>query len=155
MAYKTSGSPRSPTATKGKWKGSYRLSQKRKKPVSSVKSRPQQTARKKRKFSALDEFRYCDSFETGEHPHYVFGEYGDDYASFGLTSTPKAEFSFSKLTKNPQPGKTKPSYIQHRYYLKNKKFYSKNTKKGWRFDSADLPLIRHLKKKARRDIRKK
>lgn len=155
MAYKTSGSPRSPTATKGKLKGSHRFSRQRKKSVSSVKSRPQQTARKKRKFRALDEFRYCFSYKAGKHPHYVFGEYGDEYASFGLTSTPKKEYKSSKLTKNPQSGKADPSHIQHKYHLTKKRYYSKKPMSSWRFDVADLPLIRHLKKKARRDIRKK
>lgn len=115
------------------------------------------TKKQKPKFRARNEFRYNHSKRAKNHPHYVFGEYGDRLASFGLTTSPKQQYPHTELTSNPdpKPKNGKKSYIQHDYHLTHANAYDSKPLQGWQFDEADLSVVRRLKKKARKAIRKK
>lgn len=101
---------------------------------------------KYRKYKVRNQFRYSKSKESGYHPHYIFGETQDRYISLGMTTHPKKNMKVSKI-KSPNPSYSGDQYIQHKIFKMKKTAYKKKREKGWNFDSADLPLIRHMKKK--------
>ena len=102
---------------------------------------------KPRKYKVRNQFRYAHTKQTGDHPHYIFGETNDKYISLVLTTHPKENMKYSKLTRSPNPNNKGDQYIQHKVFRIKKKHYGKKRLNGWSFDVLDLPLIRHLKKK--------
>ena len=107
------------------------------------------------RFYSRDEFRYCHSAQTGDHPHYVFGIVGKKYASFGLTTHPKPKYPTFSLHRSPNPNNYDPNFIQKKYFLLPITSYEKRPEVGWRFDSRDMPLIRKMKKQSRNLIQRK
>ena len=104
------------------------------------------TKKKKRKFVPRNQFRYSKSKSAGYHPHYIFGETENEYFSLGLTTHPKKNMKVSKIH-SANPDYNGDQYIQHKLFKMKKTKYASRRKNGWSFHPEDLPLIRHLKKK--------
>ena len=108
---------------------------------------------KPKKFKNRNQFRYSKSKKAGYHPHYIFGETKYDYISLGMTTHPKSKMRVSKI-KSPNPKYKGDQYIQHKVFKMKKTSYKSKREKGWSFSPIDLPLIRHLKKKYKKEKKK-
>jgi len=101
-----------------------------------------------RKYTPRSEFRYCFAKSAGgknnSHPHYIFGEKGNKYYSLGLTTHPNKKYPYYSLSYSPNPNCSDPQSVQIKPFIENKKFYSKKTKKNWKFNFNDMPIIRHI-----------
>ena len=100
-----------------------------------------------RNYKTRNQFRFSKNRKAGYHPHYIFGEEGGKYLSFGMTTHPKPKFKTSLLKESPNPNNKKDQFIQHKVFKMKKEQYAEKRLKGWSFSQEDLPLIRHLKKK--------
>lgn len=110
--------------------------------------------RQTRKYKPRNEFRYNNSWQAQGHPHYVFGETKTHYKSLGLTTTPKDDVPHYKLSKNPEPYNSDPSYLQFNVHSANKKYYD-DPLKGWNFAKEDMPVVRHTIKRYKKSTNRK
>ena len=110
--------------------------------------------RKTRKYIPRNEFRYNFSKHANGHPHYVFGETNTHYKSLGLTTTPKKEFPYYPLTRNPNPNDFEPSFLEYEIHSANKKHYG-DPLKDWSFSKEDMPVVRHTIKKYKKSTNRK
>lgn len=121
---------------------------------------PRRKNKQSRKYIPMNEFRYNNSPLAKGHPNYVFGKTrdGKKYKSFGITHSPDSRHIAYKLSKNPNPNDKRTAYVQDRVQTARVDFYSKRLN-GWRFDNADMPIVRHItkgyKKKTNRSSKKK
>lgn len=71
---------------------------------------------------------------------------------------PDSRYIAYKLSKNPNPNDKRIAYVQDRVQTARIDFYGKRLN-GWRFDKADMPIVRHItkgyKKKTNRSSKKK
>lgn len=88
------------------------------------------------------------------HPDYVFGKKNGRFKSFGLTHTPKAEHKSVELTGNPRPKDKKKSHLQVKVKTTPEKYMSPPLK-DWKFNSFDMGIVRHYKKKYKKSQNKK
>lgn len=107
-----------------------------------------------KKIIPMNSFRYNYSPSAEGHPQYVFGEKNNKYKSLGLTHHPKEKYKHTKLTSNPNPHDSDCSYLQHKVQTTNKKYFSEPML-NWKFNTKDLPLVRHLKKQYKKRSNKK
>lgn len=98
-----------------------------------------------RKYTPRHEIRVNTSKDAANHPQYVFGEKGNRYVAFGLTTHPKKKFKHSKLNVNPNPVDKRDSYIQYKVFHTQKEYYTEPLK-NWKISDSDMPLVRHMKK---------
>ena len=106
--------------------------------------------KKPRKYKVRNQFRFSNSKQAGYHPHYIFGEVKDKYISLGMTTHPGRNVKVSKI-QSPNPNYSGDQYIQHKIFKMKKSAYKKKREKGWGFAKSDLPLIRHFKKKYKKN----
>ena len=99
-----------------------------------------------KKYKVRNQFRYSKSKVAGYHPHYIFGEVGADYISFGLTTHPKNNMAVHEI-ESPNPNYKGKQYIQKKPFKMKKTAFKKKREKGWKFSKFDMPLIRRMKKK--------
>lgn len=109
-------------------------------------------ARKKnkqtRKYKPKNEFRRNHGPKSHGHPNFVFGQTrSGKYKSFGLTTTPKEEYPYIPLHKNPNPNDNKQAYLETKVLTTNEKYFSDEFNPKWHFSILDMPIIRHLIKK--------
>ena len=116
-------------------------------------------ARKKkptRKYIPKNEFRMNYSPQAKGHPHFIFGRKGDKYKSLGLTTEPKDDIRHIRLSKNPNPNDSRPSYLQlTKPHTASISYYGKDVLEGWAFGSEDMPVVRHRIKKYKKSMNRK
>lgn len=90
-------------------------------------------------FKPRNEFRYNYS---QNHKNFVFGERGNKFQSVGITHE---EYTFGKknmpLSRNPQKGKTEPSFIRNGIISDKKKNYGRPLK-NYSFSNKDYKNVK-------------
>ncbi len=96
-------------------------------------------------------FRKIHSKETRNHPTYVYDKTNSDYKVVSLTTSSSTNnVKNIPLKKNPSPNSNEQSYIlptPKKVSIKNK---SKKLK-GWKFSKEDVPTVKNVIKKERRE----
>ena len=107
-----------------------------------------------RKYKPRNEFRYNNSPRARGHPHYVFGETDTHYKSLGLTTSPKEEYPYCPLIRNPEPNNYQPSFLQFEVHSAKKDYYG-NILQSWAFSKDDLSVVRHTVKQYKKSTNRK
>lgn len=105
---------------------------------------------KRKRYKNRNQFRFSKSKLSGYHPHYIFGEDGNNYISLGLTTHPSKNMVVSEI-ESPNPNYFGKQYIQRKPFKMKKTAYKNKREKGWSFAEKDLPLIRRIKKQYKKN----
>ena len=103
-----------------------------------------------RNYKTRNQFRFSKNRKAGYHPHYIFGEEGGKYLSFGMTTHPKPKFKTSLLKESPNPNNKKDQFIQHKVFKMKKGTVCREAVKGVELFARGFALDKAFEKEVQK-----